>query len=194
MLQIRDYRTSDERSWLTCRLLSFFDTDFYDEVKICKTTFASDRVELVACRGDVVVGLIDVEIDGDTATIDAIAVHPDAQRHGIASKLLRHAVQRLPERVTSLDAWTRETASANDWYTSAGFAENSRYLHVYKESASGDDGFESPAGLSTPVHAFMHARFELEDELRQRYSRVYVCRQYLLRLRAPSPRYLVGSP
>ena len=137
MLQIRDYRTSDERSWLTCRLLSFFDTDYYDEVKICKTTFASARVELVACRGDVVVGLIDVEIDGDTATIDSIAVHPDAQRHGIASKLLRHAVQRLPERVTSLDAWTRETASANDWYTSAGFAENYRYLHVYKESASG---------------------------------------------------------
>ncbi|TFD59936.1 N-acetyltransferase [Cryobacterium suzukii] len=182
MLQIRNYRAADERSWLICRLLSFFDTDYYDDVKICKTTFASDRVELVACSGDDVVGLIDVEIDGDTATIDSIAVHPHAQRQGIASELLHEALRRLPANVTSLDAWTRATESANDWYASAGFSENYRYLHVYKDSVSGDDGFESPAGLSTPVHAFMHARIELEDELRERYSRVYVCRQYLMRL------------
>ncbi|TFD87677.1 GNAT family N-acetyltransferase [Cryobacterium serini] len=182
MLQIRNYRVADERSWLICRLLSFFDTDYYDDVKICKTTFTNGRVELVAVRGEEVLGLLDVEIDGNAATIDSIAVHPRAQRQGVASKLLHEALRRLPENVTSLDAWTRATQSANAWYASAGFSENYRYLHVYKDSASGDDGFESPAGLSTPVQAFMHAPIEFENELRERYSRVHVCRQYLMRL------------
>ena len=182
MLKIRGYRTTDERSWLRCRLLSFFDTDYYDDVKISKTTFTNDHVELVADNGTGIVGLLDVEIDGDTATIDSIAVHPDAQREGIASKLLDELLRRIPEHVTSLDAWTRGTESANGWYASVGFSENQRYLHVYKDEASGDDGFETPVGLSRPVTAFMHARIELEDAVRDRFSRVHVCRQYLMEI------------
>ena len=84
MLQIRNYRATDERNWLICWLLSFFDTDYYDDVKICKTTFTNGRVELVAGRGDEVLGLLDVEIDGNAATIDSIAVarrpHVSARR------------------------------------------------------------------------------------------------------------------
>lgn len=182
MLKIRDHHAADERSWLMCRLLSFFDTDYYYDVKICKTTFTNDHVSLVAVYGQGVVGLIDVEIDGDTATIDSSAVHPDAHRQGIASKLLNEVFRRLPENVTSLDAWTRGTESANAWYQSAGFSENYRYLHVYKDQTSGDDGFETPAGLSRPERAFMHARIELEDTLRERYSRVHICRQYLMEI------------
>ena len=183
MLKIRDYRTPDEGSWLRCRLLSFFDTDYYDDVKISKTTFTNDHVDLVADNGTRIVGILDVEINGDTATIDSIAVHPDAQREGIASKLLDELLRRLREHVTSLDAWTRGTESANGWYSSVGFSENQRYLHVYKDEASGDDGFETPAGLSRPVIAFMHAPIELEDAVRGRYSRVHVCRQYLMEIR-----------
>ena len=182
MLTIRDYHETDERSWLMCRLLSFFDTDYYDDVKIGKTTFAHDHVSLVAHNGHAVVGLIDVEVDDDSATIDSIAVHPDAHRQGIASKLLEEVFQRLPKNVTSIDAWTRETKSANSWYQAAGFRENYRYLHVYKDHTSPDEGFEAPGGLSTPERAFMHARIELEDMLRERYPRVHICRQYLLEI------------
>ena len=164
-------------------MLSFFDTDYYDDVKIAKTTFANDFGELVADNGTGIVGLLDAEINGDVATIDSIAVHPEAQREGIASKPLDELLRRIPEHVTSLDAWTRGTESANGWYASVGFAEIQRYLHVYKDETSGDDGFETPAGLSQPITAFMHARIELEDAVRDRYSRVHVCRQYLIEIR-----------
>ncbi len=80
MPTIRAYRPADEPSWLQCRLLSFFATDYYDDVKIAKTPLAPGSIELVAERDGEVVGILDVEIDGDAATIDALAVHPTAQR------------------------------------------------------------------------------------------------------------------
>ncbi len=33
---IRDYRTSDETSWLRCRVLAFLDTAYYDDVWTAK--------------------------------------------------------------------------------------------------------------------------------------------------------------
>jgi hypothetical protein len=40
-------------------------------------------------------------------------------------------------------------------------------------------GFEAPEGLGRPVTAFMHAPISLEASLRERFSRVHVCRQYV---------------
>ncbi|NIK55532.1 hypothetical protein [Kribbella shirazensis] len=109
MTEIRDYRTTDVASWLRCRLLSFFDTEYYDV----------------------------------------------------------------------LDAWTRGDAAANDWYRRSGFTENYRYLHVYKSSQDGADGFETPDGVNDIVSAFMHAPISAEAGMRERFSRVHVCRQYV---------------
>ena len=180
MFDIRDYRAADERGWLLCRLLSFFNTDYYDDVKVSKTPFANPAIELDTVRHDEVVGLIDVEIDGDTATIDSIAVHPSSQRMGIAAALLREMLRKLPASVATLDVWTRETPSANEWYRAIGFREEYRYLHVYRGDDDPSDGFATPAGLSLPVIAFMHASIESEAELRAAYRRVYLCRQYVM--------------
>ena len=81
--------------------------------------------------------------------------------------------------VSTIDAWTREDAAANAWYQAMGFVENFRYLHVMTESDDDASGLESPASLSRPIRAFMHAPIEMETELRARYHRVYICRQYL---------------
>ncbi len=178
MSVIRAYTPDDEADWLLCRLVSFFATDYYDDVKIAKTTFIGEHIELVATIADKIVGLIDVEIDGDAATIDSIAVRPSDQRKGIAESLLEAAVSRLPGRVSTVDAWTRGTISANAWYAKCGFSENYRYLHVYKNDDN-DERYSTPTGLSSPIAAFMHAPIELEAELRSRHDRIYVCRQYL---------------
>jgi len=77
MFSIRPYEPRDEAEWLQCRLLSFFDTDYYDDVKIVKTPLPSDSIQLVAEQGGRVVGLIDVELGSELATIDSIAVLRD---------------------------------------------------------------------------------------------------------------------
>lgn len=174
---IRPYRPDDEAAWLQCRLTSFFATDYYDDVKTRKTVLEPGSLELVAETDGVIVGILDIEIDGPAATIDTVAVSPAAQRTGVASSLLETALGRLPRAVTTLDAWTRETPAANDWYQRHGFVENYRYLHVYR--SDGDPSLPAPAGMSEPVLAFLHAPIERELELRAQFSRVYVCRQYI---------------
>jgi ribosomal protein S18 acetylase RimI-like enzyme len=177
MPTIRAYRPSDEASWLQCRVLGFLPTNYYDDVKVAKTTLIPGSIELVAEAGGEIVGILDVEVDGDAATIDTIAVHPSAQRRSIANALLDEALRLLPPTVRTIDAWTREDAAANAWYVSAGFHENYRYLHVYV--GDGDPPFPGPPGMSSPIMAFVHAPIERESEARDTYRRVYVCRQYL---------------
>lgn len=173
MVEVREYRPADERSWLRCRALSFLETAYFDDVKRVKTPQLD--IELVATVAGEVVALMDVEIDGTAATVDTVAVHPDHQRRGLASRLLAIATEQLQAAgVTSLDAWTREDPSANSWYRRSGFTEQFRYLHVYTDSGVLD---------GHPVaHALMHAPIEQEEQLRGRYDRVYVCRQYLRQL------------
>ena len=176
---IRPYQPSYERGWLLCRLLSFFDTCYYDDVHTVRTIFELPAIRLVAELDGKVVGLLDVEFDGSAATIDSIAVHPDHQRGGIASRLLAAALDKMPDHVTTLDAWTREDHAALGWYQQQGFREQYRYLHVYKNGDGTDAGFTAPPPLAPPVLAFCHASLEHETELRSRFDRVYVCRQFL---------------
>lgn len=180
VFEIRNYRDADERGWLLCRLLSFYDTDYYDDVKTSKTQFANPHLAFVAEDADGIVGLIDVEVAGSAATIDSIAVHPSAQRRGLASALLAHVLARLPENVETLDAWTRETPSANSWYQEAGFREVHRYLHVYVHRDDPQDAFETPPEMSKLLGAFLHSSIENEAAMRSTFKRVYTCRQYLM--------------
>lgn len=177
---IREYRDDDAKSWLRCRLLSFFATQYYDDVVTERTVFDNASIRIVAEVNGQLVGLLDVEIFGSTATIDVIAVHPDHQRHGIATGLLQAVATELGTRkVSSLDAWTREDVPANEWYRRSGFTEEFRYVHIHKTGRDDADGFQTPQGLSHPLTAFMHAPIELEPMMRARFRRVYVCRQYV---------------
>lgn len=178
-LAVRDYRPADEPDWLRCRVLAFLSTSYFDDVVTSKPTYQADSIELVAVRGGVLVGVLDVVIGGDVATIETIAVHPDASRSGAGSALLAEAIRRLPATVATVDAWTRGDEAANRWYLRQGFSENFRYLHVF----AGDGGEIEKAvtasrGL-TPVSGFFHARIDEEDRLRKDFRRVHICRQYV---------------
>src|SRR5699024_2036576 len=159
------------------------------DVHPVRTQLSEPSLALVAVDGEELVGLLDIEIDGTEATIVSIATHPDHQGRGIGTRLLQHALPTLTARgVHTLDAWTREDAPANRWYVRNGFTERYRYLHVYLSAQDDAAGFTTPEGLSTPVGAFMHAAVEDEAALRQRYRRVYLCRQYLRELTAADRR------
>ncbi len=180
---VRAYRPSDQASWLRCRLLGFFDTDYYDDVWTTRPTYDRPSQQWVAIDGADVVGILDVEIDGTHATIETVVVHPEARGRGIGTALLRRAIDELPAEVGSLDAWTREDAAANAWYRRSGFVEDHRYLHVYLDHDDPTDGFTVPTGMAGPMKAFLHAEIGDEDRLRAEFRRVYVCRRYLRALR-----------
>jgi ribosomal protein S18 acetylase RimI-like enzyme len=173
--EIRPYQPSDEQSWLRCRVLGFLDTAYFDDVKNRRTTFANPAVELVAVVGEQVVGLVDVEVFGELATIDTIALHPDHRRAGTGRALLDAALARLPRTVTELDAWTRDDEAANAWYRATGFEVRHEYLHVYAVPGP----FQHTDGLD-PVVVLAHGR-DMADEARMRaeHDRVHVCRRYV---------------
>lgn len=177
---IRAFSPADETSWLRCRVLAFLSTQYYDDVRQHRPQLSEPSFGLVAVDAEQhVVGLLDVHVDGAEATIDTVAVHPDHQGEGIATRLLDAALERLGgSGVGSLDAWTREDPTANAWYRRMGFVEHDRYLHVHLADGDDAEGFMTPPGFSGLVSAFVHVGIDREAEVRSRFARVYVCRQY----------------
>jgi len=53
---IRPYDERDERGWLVCRLVEFFDTAFFDSVEREKERYDKPAIELVAEDDGAVVG------------------------------------------------------------------------------------------------------------------------------------------
>jgi ribosomal protein S18 acetylase RimI-like enzyme len=181
---VRDYRPADEPEWLRCRVLSFLDTCYYDDVATAKPVEddADRTIELVAVRGGAIAGLMDVAVRGELATIECVAVHPDHQRAGVASALLSTALERLAAMPvpgappTVLDAWTREDRSALAWYAAHGFVETETYLHVYSGYGRAATMVSSTLPLR-PASVFAHASREHEARMRAEFERVYVCRR-----------------
>jgi ribosomal protein S18 acetylase RimI-like enzyme len=178
-VEVRSYRPGDEPSWLRCRVLAFLQSNYYDDVLTAKPQTVGG-VDLVAVEGDDVVGLLDLSLDGPAATIESIAVHPDHCRRGIATALLHRALADLAERGTRrVEAWTREDEAANGWYRRRGFRESYRYLHVYARGREEIARAVTPQADLVGIHAFLHmVDLGREDEMRERFGRVYVCRCY----------------
>lgn len=183
-LLVREFRPSDESDWLRCRLLAFLNTSYFDDVFTAKPAYQAPSIELTAFSGPDLVGLLDVTVNGDTATIETIAVLPESSRSGTGSALLAEAIRKLPLSVGVLDAWTREDAAANAWYLKHGFTEEFQYLHVFAS-----DGVEAKRAVTAsrtglvPIAGFFHAHRDEEEQLRKDFQRVHVCRQYALDIR-----------
>lgn len=180
---IREYAPTDEQDWLRCRVLGFLNTAYFDDVLTEKPTYGGLAIQLVADSAGTVVALIDVAVEGEDATIETVAVHPDVARGGVGSLLLAETLRRLPSSVKTLDAWTRDDEAANNWYVAKGFRENFRYLHAYASGVQepGSAIVQARPGL-TPVAGCFHADASAEEEMRRTFSRVHICRRYLLSL------------
>ncbi|ROP42548.1 GNAT family N-acetyltransferase [Saccharothrix texasensis] len=182
---VRDYVAGDEPSWLRCRVVSSLGTAFHDDVVAAKP--AVSGAELVAVDGDVVVGILDLAVDGGLATIETIAVHPDHQHRGIGGALLSRARARATALgATTLDAWTRDNPLTLRWYRAMGFAESDHQPHVIAERRASPD--ESPrAAVARPgprsAKAFRRADRADEARLRRESARAPGCRRFAMALR-----------
>lgn len=184
---MRPYRAADEQGWVRCRALSFLGSAYHDDVRTDKERYEGPSIELVAHVGGEVVGLIDVELEQELGTVCSdrdglggmiwnVATHPDHQRRGVATALLREA-ERLarPDGVVRFEAWTRDDAHVHAWYESHGFELVDSYLHVYVELQDGlRELFPITEGLR-PVKLFAHYVGDERDEIRRRFARVHDC-------------------
>jgi ribosomal protein S18 acetylase RimI-like enzyme len=183
---VRSYEDGDERGWVVCRVLSFLDSAFYDDVRQTKEHYDNPAIELVAERDGEIVGLIDVECETEPGTVCEdrpglggmiwhLAVHPDHQRRGIATGLVHEAERRARERgLARFEAWTRDDTAARTWYESRGFELIDGYLHVYVEMEDGlRDLFPTTTDGLRPVKVFAHYVGEDRDRVRQRFARVH---------------------
>ena len=186
VVRIRPYRDGDERGWVVCRVLSFLDSAFYDDVRTTKEAYEHPAIELVAEREGEIVGLIDVECEEEPGSVCEdrpgrggmiwhLAVHPDHRRHGVATALLEEAERRARRHdLARFEAWTRDDAAARSWYEARDFELVEGYLHVYIELDEGlRDLFPvTPDGIR-PVKVFAHYLGDDERAMRERFARVH---------------------
>lgn len=191
---IRPYRDEDERGWVVCRVLSFLDSAFFDDVRRSKEHYEHPAIELVAERGGEIVGLIDVECEEQPGTVCEersglggmiwhLAVHPEHQRKGIATALLHEAERRARSRgIERFEAWTRDDAGTRAWYEALGFELVYSYLHVYIDL---DDGLRDLFPITDdgirPVTMFAHYTGDDPETVRARFHRVHEDVLYELR-------------
>ena len=130
-MTIRDYKESDEKAWLYCRVLSFLDSSYYNDVKTTKESYSHPNICLVAEEDNQIIGFIDIEIDSDDLTgnqgqkgavIWHLGVLPAYRKKKIAQQLWAYAKERLLHmEVHYCEAWTQEDIPANQFYKNNGF-------------------------------------------------------------------------
>ena len=105
----------------------------------------------------------------------ALAVHPEYQRRGVATALLREAEELARARgLVRFEAWTRDDPGTQAWYESIRFELVDSYLHVYIELHEGlREQFPTTSDDLRPVKVFAHYVGDQPTEIWRRFSRVH---------------------
>ena len=193
-LIIRPYYSSDAESWLKCRLISFHDSAYYDDVYIKKPIFNNSSLELVAEINGKIVGILDLEKDnkegsicycksGIGAMIWTIAVLPGYRRFGIASKLVASTMDWAKSKdINFIEAWTRDDKWVLDWYESIGFSRFHSYWHIYFKGDNAKSLFESNDKDISLQSVFAHSNKDPKTLDQNKIDRFYKCSGYKLEL------------
>ena len=189
-LIIREYNSSDEKKWLQCRLISFHDSAYYDDVYTKKPVFNNSSLELVAELNGKIVGILDLEKDSEDgsicycksgvgAMIWTIAVLPDCRRYGIASKLVLKAKEwSKVNDVNFIEAWTRDDKWVLDWYESLDFEKFHSYWHIYFKGDNAKSLFGSNDKDISPQSVFAHSNKDPKALDQNKIDRFYKCSGY----------------
>ncbi len=151
-MRIREYAKSDELGWLRCRVLSFLDCSYYNDVLTHREIYKNDSICLVAEEDGKIIGLIDAEIEkepGDLcvagkqrgAVIWHLAVLPEYRRRHAAASLWEEVKKQLiNQEIRYCEVWTQEDEAANHWYLAQGFSNirEKNWLRCYARPSKAD--------------------------------------------------------
>ncbi|MBS4191953.1 GNAT family N-acetyltransferase [Bacillus sp. FJAT-49705] len=187
-MDIRRYKEEDELGWVRCRILSFLDTAYFDNVLKEKEKYENPSIELVAVIDNQIVGLIDIEYEIEEGTVCSrgkgnggmiwhIAVHPDFRRRGIGKKLLLEAENISKDiGLNRLEAWTRDDDWVIKWYEANHFEKVESYLQVFINGGEELKGvLRSEVPMLYPVQVFAHYVGEEKEIVKNKFKRVHEC-------------------
>lgn len=195
-MKIRKYKSTDEQGWLRCRVVSFLDCSYWNDVKTKKETYEGQSISLVAEDDGQIVGLIDIEIDseeltykdkGKGAIIWHMGVLPEYRRFGVATKLWDLAKAELKANdVKYCELWTQDDEPSNLFYQRAGFAQDKSqtWIRCYaKGKACKELLNEDKIGkIYGPDELIFNAPMSRREELRDLCYRINEVRLYVRRL------------
>ena len=195
-INIRNYISSDEAGWVRCRLLSFLDSSYYDDIATSKETYKHPSLCLVAEVGDVIVGFIDIEYEknvGDVCSLKGklggviwnLGVLPEYRQQGIASMLLANAKEQLHKfGITRIEVWTQDDDLSVKWYEKKGFALKQSYLNAYIQGTLNNSIIKKYVNIDNLGDVFgvrcfnFEAPIERKSELEQFCYRLHEVRLY----------------
>lgn len=189
---IRRYEDKDNLGWVRCRVLSFLDSAYFDNVLREKEHYDNPSLELVAEVDGMIVGLLDIEYEIEKGTVCYytnelggviwhLAVLPEYRNRGLATLLLNKAIDILRTKgIKRLEAWTRDDKRVNDWYKKRGFSCKEQYLHVYTEGNECDEITKSKIEKLYICNCFAHYVGENKEEIKKTFKRVHECNLYEL--------------
>ncbi len=197
-MKIRDYKDIDEKEWLRCRLLSFYDSSYYDDVIHKKPVYDNELIDLVAEEDGHIVGFIEIEIennckevcylDGELGgVIWNLGVLPEYQRSAVATSLLNEAVERSKaKKLCRLEAWTQDDLASNKWYEKKGFNFIESYLNVYATWRECKDNKLIETDNLGEHYGIRTLNFEVpitrKDEMLKKYSKINEVKLYELKI------------
>ena len=193
MIHIREYKPEDERAWLECRVLSYLDSAYFDDVHQHKDSFTNPVIDLVAEDKNKIVGFIEIECETEVGALCAegpvpaamiwnIVVLPEYRRKGLAAGLLQEAKRIATERgIVRFEAYTRDDPSVLAWYRANGFKKVMSYLHVYLDADEVAGVIQSEIPGLKPLKIFAHYTGEDREKIQGQFKRVHECQLFELR-------------
>lgn len=186
-MNIRKYNPTDEQGWVRCRVISFLDSAYFDDVHRTKEKYENPAIELVAEIDGKIVGLLDLEYEteiGDvgyksdclTGVIWHLAVLPEYRRQGIAAQLLQEALKQAKQKgITLIQAWTRDDQFVLDWYKQNGFEKRESYYHVFAEGK--ECNIFGKTEISKLYSCSVYGQYTGDDieMIKSNFSRVHEC-------------------
>lgn len=189
---IRNYEDEDNLGWIRCRVLSFLDSAYFDNVLQEKEHYENTAIELVVEIDNIIVGLLDIEYEVEKGrvcyytdelggVIWHLAVLPEYRNRGISTLLLNEAMDMLKDKnIKRLEAWTRDDKWVNNWYENRGFKLKEQYLHVYTDGDECDEVSDSKIEKLFLVNTFAHYVGKNKKEIKEKFKRVHECNLYEL--------------
>ena len=195
-MMIREYSDNDENDWVNCRLLSFLDCSYYDDIRKEKESYENPSFCYIAVDRGEVVGLIDVEYEeqegavcyfkgGLGAVIWHLGVLPEYRRTGVAKKLWSAAKNALISKgIERCEVWTQDDVASNEWYIDQGFIYKEAYLNAYIKGTEKDEVIRKFIALDNAGEILgirclnFEAPLERKQELEQICYRLHEVRVY----------------